>query len=512
MPHTLPLTGRNLKLEDFYDAVLRGRRVALGLRARRAMQRSRALVEKMIEEKKVVYGVTTGVGSLSTERIEPDKIRQLQLNLVRSHACGVGEPLSAEETRGLLLLRAHGLARGLSGVRPAVADLLCRFLNHGILPVVPARGSVGASGDLAPLAHVALALVGEGEVVVKPGNGGPSRPISAAKAMRALGPKPLTLEAKEGLSLVNGTQAMLAVGLLALRQAEMLVDTADVAGALSLDALRGSPAAFDERLHRARPHPGQLVTARNLARLNRGSTIRESHRDCPRVQDAYSLRCMPQVHGAVRDALAYARRVFEIEMNSVTDNPLVFAAEGDVVSGGNFHGQPLATALDLMAIALAQLGGIAERRIDRIVNPLTSELPPFLARYPGLESGFMLAQVTAAALASENKILAHPASVDSIPTSGNKEDFVSMGMGAALKLKPLLANLTSILSIELLTACQAIDALAPLRTGRLAEKARALVRSVSPPGNADRPLAPDIARGGELVARGDLAEILTRGR
>jgi len=285
-----------------------------------------------------------------------------------------------------------------------------------------------------------------------------------------------------------------------------------VAGALALDALRGSPAAFDERLHRARPHAGQLVTARNLARLNRGSTIRESHRDCPRVQDAYSLRCMPQVHGAVRDALAYARRVLEIEMNSVTDNPLVFAAQGDVVSGGNFHGQPLATALDLVAIALAQLGGIAERRIDRMVNPLTSELPPFLARSPGLESGFMLAQVTAAALASENKILAHPASVDSIPTSGNKEDFVSMGMGAALKLKPLLANLASILSIELLTACQAIDALAPLRTGQLAEKARALVRGVSPPGNADRSLAPDIARVGELVTRGAFAESLEGGR
>ena len=512
MLHTLPLTGRDLKPQDFYDVALRGRRVTLGPRARHAMQRSRALVEKMIAEKRVVYGVTTGVGSLSTERIEPDKVRQLQLNVVRSHACGVGEPLSAEETRGLLLLRAHGLAQGLSGVRPALVELLCGFLNRGVLPVVPSRGSVGASGDLAPLAHVALALVGEGEVVVERRDGDPSRPISAAKAMRARRLKPLALEAKEGLSLVNGTQAMLAVGLLALRLAEMLVDTADVAGALALDALRGSPAAFDERLHRARPHAGQLVTARNLARLNRGSTIRESHRDCPRVQDAYSLRCMPQVHGAVRDALAYARRVLEIEMNSVTDNPLVFAAQGDVVSGGNFHGQPLATALDLVAIALAQLGGIAERRIDRMVNPLTSELPPFLARSPGLESGFMLAQVTAAALASENKILAHPASVDSIPTSGNKEDFGSMGMGAALKLKPLLANLASILSIELLTACQAIDALAPLRTGQLAEKARALVRGVSPPGNADRSLAPDIARVGELVTRGAFAESLEGGR
>jgi len=312
--------------------------------------------------------------------------------------------------------------------------------------------------------------------------------------------------------LVNGTQAMLAVGLLALRQAEILVDTADVAGALSLDALRGSPAAFDERLHRARPHPGQLVTARNLSRLNRGSTIRESHRDCPRVQDAYSLRCMPQVHGAVRDALSYAARVFEIEMNSATDNPLVFVREGEVISGGNFHGQPLATALDLMAIALTQLGCISERRIDRMVNPLTSDLPPFLASAPGLESGMMMAQVSAAALASENKVLAHPASIDSIPTSGNKEDFVSMGMAAALKLRPILSNLGSILAVELLVASQALDLLAPLKTGRRAEGARILVRRVTSRLAGDRPLHSDIARLAQRVGSGDFARILTPDR
>lgn len=501
MRRTLLLTGKNLTRKDFYDVVLQNQRVALAPRARRAMLRSRAAVERMIKEKKIVYGVTTGVGSLSTERIDPEQARQLQLNLVRSHACGVGEPLGAAETRGLLLLRAHGLAQGLSGVRPAVLDLICEFLNRGLHPVVPSRGSVGASGDLAPLAHVALALVGEGEVTFE------GHRVRAVAAMKRLGLKPLTLEAKEGLSLVNGTQGMLALGLLALQRAEILVDTADVAGALSLDALRGSPAAFDERLHRARPHAGQQVSARHLLRLNHGSAIRESHRDCPRVQDAYSLRCMPQVHGAVRDALAFARNVFEIEMNSATDNPLVFA--GDVViSGGNFHGQPLATALDLMAIALTQLGTISERRIDRMVSPLTSELPPFLTRSPGLESGFMLAQVTAAALASENKIFAHPASVDSIPTSGNKEDYVSMGMTAALKLKPILANVSTILAIELLTACQAIDLLAPLRSGTLAEKARARVRRVSPTLNADRPLDQDITSVAELVARGDFAELL----
>jgi histidine ammonia-lyase len=304
---------------------------------------------------------------------------------------------------------------------------------------------------------------------------------------------------------------MLSVGLLALRDAEILADTADVAGALSLDALRGSPLAFDERLHRARPHPGQIQAARNLARLNRGSAIRRSHLDCPRVQDAYSLRCMPQVHGAVRDALSYARRVFETEMNSATDNPLVFAREGEVISGGNFHGQPLAVALDLMAISLTQLGGISERRVDRLVNPLTSELPPFLTKSPGLESGLMLAQVSAAALASENKVLAHPASVDSIPTSGNKEDFVSMGMTAALKLQSVVANTRTILGIELLCACQALDLLSPLKSGKLAERARVLVRKVSPRIDKDRPLHADIARVAKLISLGALAEVIAPG-
>jgi len=502
MTKRLLLTGLDLTRNDFYEVVLKNRDVGLHPDARRAMASSRALIDRMIAERKVVYAVTTGVGSLSTERIEPDRARELQLNIVRSHACGVGEPLGAAETRGLLLLRANGLARGLSGVRPAVAERLCEFLNRGVHPVVPSRGSVGASGDLAPLAHVALALVGEGRVNLE------GKTQESGPALKRLGLKALALEAKEGVSLINGTQAMLALGLLALREAETLVDTADVAGSMSLDALRGSPAAFDERLHRARPHPGQLQTARNLARLNLGSTIRESHRDCPRVQDAYSLRCMPQVHGAVRDALAYARNVFEIEMNSVTDNPLVFARGREVISGGNFHGQPLSTPLDLMAIALTQLGGISERRIDRMVNPLTSDLPPFLARSPGVESGFMMAQVTAAALASENKVLAHPASVDSIPTSGNKEDYVSMGMTAALKLRSLLANVAAILSIELLVACQALDVLAPLRSGALAEKARALVRRAVTPLVYDRPLHGDIARVAEMVSSGEVARIL----
>ncbi len=504
MPRAILLDGLRLTRRDFSAVVLENCPVRLSPRARAAMRKSRALIERIIAEKQLVYGVTTGVGSLSTEHIDPAAARELQLNVVRSHSCGVGEPLSSPETRGLLLLRANTLARGLSGVRPLIAERLCEFLNHAVHPVVPRRGSVGASGDLAPLAHVALALVGEGDVVFR------GKRQRAAAALRALGIKPLTLEAKEGLSLVNGTQGMLALGLLALREAEILIDTSDVAGALSLDALRGSTRAFDERLHAARPHPGQMVSARNVAHLIRGSAINKSHQGCSRVQDAYSLRCMPQVHGAVRDALNYAARVFAIEMNSATDNPLVFTKTGEVISGGNFHGQPVALALDLIALALTQLGGIAERRVDRLVNPLTSELPAFLTRSPGLESGLMLAQVAAAALASENKVLAHPASADSIPTSGNKEDFVSMGMAAALKLRPVLDNVRHILAIELICACQALDLLAPRRSGKLAEEARKRVRAVSPHIDHDRPLHADIARVAALISEGEVAGIIDR--
>ncbi len=504
MPRKILLDGLHLTRREFAAVVLENRPVALSPQARKRMRESRAWVEKIIAQKQVVYGVTTGVGSLSTEHIDPRAARELQLNVVRSHACGVGDPMGQAETRGLLLLRANTLARGLSGVRPLVAETLCAFLNHGVHPIVPQRGSVGASGDLAPLAHAALALVGEGDVIYM------NRRMRSAVALKSAKLRPLSLEAKEGLSLVNGTQAMLSLGLLDLREAEILADTADVAGSLTLDALRGSTRAFDARLHATRPHPGQIISARNLARLNRGSTINKSHQGCARVQDAYSLRCMPQVHGAVRDALSYSRQVFEIEMNSATDNPLVFASEEEVISGGNFHGQPVALALDLMAIALTHLGGIAERRIDRMVNPLTSELPPFLAHSPGLESGLMIAQVTAAALASENQVFAHPASASSIPTSGNKEDYVSMGMAAALKLQLVIANVRNILAIELICACQALDFLAPLRSGNLAEQARRLVRKISPHIAKDRPLHSDVARVASLIASGTVATVVTR--
>ncbi len=431
-----------------------------------------------------------------------EQIRELQVNLVRSHAFGVGTPLPVAETRAMMLLRANSLAKGHSGVRAAVIDTLCEMLNRGVTPLIPSQGSVGASGDLAPLAHLALALIGEGECYDEMGARFP-----AAEALKRAQIKPLVLEAKEAISLINGTQAMLAVGTLALLAAETLVDTADVLGGLSCDALKGTDAAFDERIHKVRPHSGQMKTAANLRRMLEGSQIRESHRECGRVQDAYSLRCIPQVHGAVRDTLAHCRSVFETEANSAVDNPLVFITdpkngEGDVISGGNFHGEPLAFALDFLAIALSALAGISERRIERLVNPALSEgLPPFLAPGAGLNSGFMLPQVTAAALVSENKVLAHPASVDSITTSGNKEDYVSMGMTAALKLRRVVENTRNVLAIEAMAVAQALDFLAPLKTSKRGQAAHAAIRSVCPTIEKDRVMYTDLARTAELIAR-----------
>jgi histidine ammonia-lyase len=526
---TIAITGNHLTLAQLYAAVFDSAPVALAADARARMQASRAVVERVIASGQTVYGVNTGFGELAEVRISSDQIRQLQINLVRSHCCGVGAPLAEHEVRAMLLLRANTLAKGLSGVRPIVVEALCSMLNAGVHPLIPAQGSVGASGDLAPLAHLAAVAIGEGEAIYKGAR------LPGAEAMQRAGIAPLTLEAKEGLSLLNGTQGMLALLALALREADTLADSADVAAALSLDALQGSPAAFDPRITAARPFPGAVATARNLTRLNAGSTIRESHRSAekdPRVQDAYSLRCTPQVHGAARDALASIRATLEIELNAATDNPLVFVNEqgghgfsragkdegkrgasapgvsGEVISGGNFHGQPLAMAADQLAVALATLGGIAERRIEHMTNPNVSLLPPFLTREPGLNSGFMLAQVTAAALASENKALATPHSVDSIPTSGDKEDYVSMGMSAARRLRPMLDNLRHIVAIEMLCACQGIDFLAPLRTGAEAQRAYDLIRSVSPRVDADRPLAPDIAAVSALLARNALADLL----
>ena len=483
------------------------------------MQASRAVVDRLVAANETAYGINTGFGKLASVRISAEQVRQLQINLVRSHACGIGAPLSIPETRAMMLLRANALAKGLSGVRPAVVETLVAMLNAGVHPVIPSQGSVGASGDLAPLAHLAQVVIGEGEAHLK------HEKLTGGEAMRKAGIAPVALEAKEGLSLLNGTQGMLALLSLALLEADTLADTADVSASLSLDALRGSPGAFDARIMHARAYAGAGTTARNLAHLNEGSQIRESHRSSAqdtRVQDAYSLRCTPQVHGAVRDSLVQAREMALVELNSATDNPLVFCSgrsldrpasepfdgQGDIISGGNFHGQPLAMAADQVAISLATLSGIAERRVEQMTNPLTSMLPAFLTPDPGLNSGFMIAQVTAAALTSENRALATPHSVDSISTSGNQEDYVSMGMSGARRLERMLHNLRYILAIELLCACQGIDLLAPLQTGPLAQKAYDAVRAVSPKVTADRPLAPDINAVATLVAQSAIAKVL----
>lgn len=518
--HALHINGNDLTLKNVREIAVDGRPVLLAPDAREAVNRARAVVDELVLSNQVSYAITTGVGKLSDVRIAGDQIRELQVNLLRSHAVGVGEPLSMPETRAMILLRANSLSKGHSGVRAIVIDTLCELLNRGVTPWVPSQGSVGASGDLAPLAHLALVLIGEGECL---GAGGTR--IPSAEALRKADIKPLVLEAKEAVSLINGTQTMLAVGTLALLAAETLVDSADVIGALTLDALRGTDVAFDERIHRARPHAGQIKTAANLRRMLEGSHIRESHRECGRVQDAYSLRCIPQVHGAVRDTLAHCREVFETEANSAVDNPLVFlnsncggtAALGrpgeqgspNVLSGGNFHGEPVAFVLDFLAIALSALAGISERRIERLVNPALNEgLPPFLAPSAGLNSGFMMPQVTAAALVSENKVLAHPASVDSITTSGNKEDYVSMGMTAALKLRRVVDNTRNVLAIEAMAAAQALDLIAPLSTSKRGQKACAAIRTVSPKLERDRAMYQDFAKIADVIASGKIREAL----
>ena len=507
--NALHISGNDLTLEAVLEVADQDRPVLLFANAREAVNRARSVVDDIVASDKLAYAITTGVGKLSDVRIVGDQIRELQVNLVRSHAFGVGDPLSVAETRAMMLLRANSLAKGYSGVRAIVIDTLCEMLNRGVTPFVPSQGSVGASGDLAPLAHLALALIGEGECVDATG-----ARIPSADALKQAQVKPLILEAKETISLINGTQGMLAVGTLALLAAETLVDSADVLGGLSCDALKGTDAAFDERIHQARPHSGQIKTAANLRKMLESSQIRESHRECGRVQDAYSLRCIPQVHGAVRDTLGHCRRVFETEANSAVDNPLVFitnadSSEGDVISGGNFHGEPLAFALDFLAIALSALAGISERRIERLVNPALSEgLPPFLAHGAGLNSGFMMPQVTAAALVGENKVLAHPASVDSITTSGNKEDYVSMGMTAANKLKRVVQNTRNVLAIEAMAVAQAIDFLAPLKTSQRGQAAHAAIRAVCPTVDKDRVMYKDLARIADLIASGKVAEAI----
>ncbi len=493
----ITLNGNDLSLADLF-AVAAGAPVAFSAEAVAAMQASRAVVDGAVSRGDVIYGVNTGFGNFADVRIGSDDLEALQRNLVRSHAAGVGPTLPTLETRALMVLRANVLAKGFSGARVETAQLLIECLNRGIHPKVPEQGSVGASGDLAPLAHVALLLIGEGECELD------GRTMKAAQALSAAGLQPVVLGAKEGLALINGTQLMTAIAGLALLEAEILTRTADVVAAMTVDALLGTDVAFDPRIHAARPHPGQSASARNLKRLLMGSDLRESHRNCGRVQDAYSLRCAPQVHGACRDAMAFVRRTLEIEMNSATDNPMVFADSGELLSGGNFHGEPAAMAADFLAIATAEIGGISERRIERLVNPSLSGLPAFLTEHGGLRSGFMMAHVTAAALASENKSLCHPASVDSITTSANKEDHVSMGPIAARKARAVVANVRRILAIEALAAAQAIEFHRPLRTSEGLEAAHEALRFVVPAYDADRIMGPEIEAAAELVRTGAL--------
>jgi histidine ammonia-lyase len=496
---TLRIDGNSLTIADIVGVARRETPVALDRGAEQLVRAAAKLVAEVAEGDEPVYGVNTGFGDLSRVRIAKGDLLKLQLNLLRSHAAGVGDALPEDVTRAILLLRANTLASGRSGVRPETIDLLLDLLNRGVHPVIPMHGSVGASGDLAPLAHAALVLVGEGEAVFE------GKRLAGADALKKADLKAIELAPKEALALINGTQVMTAIGCLALHDAEILCTTADIVGALSAEALRATDAAWDEAVHDERPHPGQRIVAANLRRLVHGSPIIASHRfGDPRVQDPYSIRCMPQVHGASRDALAQTRRVLEIEINSVTDNPLVFAETKRIVSGGNFHGQPVAIALDLATIAVAEIADISESRIDRMTNGHTSGLPAFLSPDPGLSSGFMVAQYTAAALVAENRLRAMPASVESIPTSADMEDHVSMGVHAAHKLAAVVTNTRNVLAIESLCAAQGLDLLGMTSSSAI-EASRRVIREHVPKLEADRALAPDFATMCDVIERDLLA-------
>ena len=492
------LDGNSLTLDDLAAVAIDGAPVALTDDARARVNASRAVVETFVSGDQPVYGINTGFGSFAEVRIPAESLAELQVNLLRSHAAGVGDPLPIPVVRATMALRANVLAKGFSGIRLATLDGLVDLLNRGVHPVVPSRGSVGASGDLAPLAHLALVLIGEGEAWHD------DRRVPGMDALARAGLAPLTLAPKEGLALINGTQPSTALLGLALRSALQLVRAADITAALSIDGLQGSTRPFDPRIHAARGMAGQSVSAENLRNLMEGSAINAAHANCGRVQDAYSMRCAPQVHGTARDAVQFALRAFLAEANAATDNPMVFADTGEIVSGGNFHGAPVALAADVLAIGLTHLATISERRSDRLVNPFSSGLPAFLTRHGGLQSGLMMAQVTAAALTSELKTLAHPASVDTIPTSGNKEDHVSMSMAAALKADRAIALTRDVIAIEMLCACQAIDLLDGLTTSPPLARVHALVREHVPTLASDRAPSRDIHEISRLIANGDI--------
>src|SRR2546425_3532631 len=500
----LELDGQRLSLARIAAAASGQESVSLSHSARQRVEKSRLIVEKIVAEGRTVYGVKTGFGRLSDMRIDKAELRELQLNLVRSHSCGVGLPLSIEEARAMLLLRANVLALGYSGCRAVVIEKLIAMLDGGVTPVIPEKGSVGASGDLAPLAHLALTVIGEGEAFYQ------NERMPSEDALQRAGIEPLQLEVKEGIALLNGTQAMAAVGGLALHRAEHVTRLADVAGAMTLEALKGTPVAFDERIHKARPHHGQIEVAAHLRALLQDSQIRQSHlENDPRVQDAYSLRCMPQVHGTVRGALRHAREIVEIETGSATDNPLVFAETGEVLSGGNFHGAPLALSFDYAAMAMTDLMSITERRIDRLVNPDANEdLPPFLTSHPGAASGFMMLQIVAASLLNEAKVLAHPASIDNVPTDGGKEDPVSMGMTAATKLRSIVELTETIVAIELIAAAEGLEYRAPLQPGRGVRQAYEIIRRYVPRLTNDRTMSSEIETIAKVIREGEF-DLLT---
>jgi histidine ammonia-lyase len=496
----ITLDGNTLTLEQLAAIADDYAPVSLATHAAAAVDAARAVVDRHASGDVPVYGINTGFGSLADVKIPRHALGELQRNLLRSHAAGVGELLPPRAVRAMMALRANVLAKGYSGIRRATLDRLMDALNARVHPLVPSRGSVGASGDLAPLAHLSLVLIGEGQATVA------DDPVvlDGGAALERAGLHPVELGAKEGLALINGTQASAAIAGLALLGAERLARATDIAAALSIDGLRGSYHPFESRLHDPRPHPGQRTSAANLLALLQDSPINRSHENCGRVQDAYSMRCAPQVHGAARDALAHARAAIEIEANAATDNPMVFADSGDIVSGGNFHGAPIAVAADVIVLGILQLATISERRSDRLVNPALSGLEPFLTRNSGLHSGYMMAQVTAAALVSELKTLAHPASADTIPTSANREDHVSMSMAAALKAERALQLATRVVAIEILLACQAIDLLAPLTTAAALAPVHAHVRAAVTTLGDDRPPSPDIETIATLIASGSL--------
>ncbi|MFA6618200.1 MAG: histidine ammonia-lyase [Candidatus Neomarinimicrobiota bacterium] len=489
----LRIDGSSLTLADVVRVARNAERVELSNTAYAQIKASRDYVKELLKNKAVVYGITTGVGELSSHYIPPEKAIKLQENLIRSHASNVGEPLEEETVRAMILLRANALAKGFSGVRRALIETLLELINKDIYPYIPAKGSVGASGDLSPLSHLALILTGQGECLVE------GKRVDANKVLKTHHIKALQLQAKEGLALINGTQVMAAHGCLILCDAFALIKHAQVAGAMSLEALKGTSRAMDARIHAARPHKGQSYIAANIRDLVKDSAIMASHKNCDKVQDAYTLRCMPQVYGPVYDTLNYVKSIFEIEINSATDNPLIFAEDKDVISGGNFHGEPLAFALDFLGIALSEIANISERTVDRLVNPHVSGLPPFLAEGNGLNSGYMIAQYTAAALVSENKVLAHPASVDSIPTSAGQEDHVSMGSIAAEHARMILKNVVNVIAIEMLAATQGIDFQQPLEAGKGTKVAWKYIRKFIPHWKEDRIMYKDIEKMADII-------------